>query len=78
MRYALAIIKNINDDLTINGNWIQDCTACELEEAVKRARATEKANGNRIQVAVVDSYLFGVKDYGYKTGLVRYDIKSGG
>ena len=39
----------------VDGTHLQWCCACSLEEAVKRARATEKANGNRISVAVTDS-----------------------
>lgn len=74
MRYALALISNINDNLTIDGCWLQNCAACSLEEAVKRARATEKVNGDRISVAVVDASLFGVTDYNCKAGLARYDI----
>jgi len=38
----------------VDGVHIEWCCACSLEKATKRARATERANGNRIQVAVAD------------------------
>lgn len=38
----------------VDGTHIQWCCACSLNEAIKRARDTEKANSNRISVAVVE------------------------
>lgn len=72
-RYAIALVYNENSDSTIDGVWIQDCTACTLKEAIEKAKATEKANSNRIKVAVVDAYSFGIQDYNLKKGLTRYD-----
>ena len=38
----------------VSGTHIEWCCACTLEDAKKRAKATEQVNGNRINVAVVD------------------------
>lgn len=38
----------------VSGNFIQWCCACSLSEAIKRAEETERANSNRIDVAVID------------------------
>lgn len=72
MRYSLINVWHEEDGL-VDGNWIQDCSAVPFEVAVKRARETEKANSNRITVAVVE----GIDDipaiFAYKTGLKRLD-----
>ena len=43
---------------TDNGDfyWLQDVCGTTLEEAFKRARATEEANSNKIKVVVTDRY----------------------
>jgi len=74
-RYSLLVVGNVNSDSTVDGNWLKNCAGCSMTEAIERARSTEKANGYRISVAVVDALDFGVTDYNYKKGLVRYDIK---
>ena len=60
--YMLLQISESNNGL-VSGTHIQWCCACTLEEAAKRARETEAANSNRIEVAVVeelyDPYCFG-------------------
>lgn len=52
----------------VSGNWIQDVTASK-EEAFKRARDTEKANGNRIEVAVVERIGGSTPNYDYMTNI---------
>ena len=56
----------------VDGTWLQDCNGVTLEEATERARATEKANSNRIKVAVVEQLIY-VPNYSNKTGLKRLD-----
>lgn len=54
MNYSLILIEQHNEDYTkISGSWIQDCNAVSLEQACAMAEATERANSNRIQIAVV-------------------------
>lgn len=36
------------------GYWLQDCSGTTLEEAKKRAKQTEEANGNNITVVVTE------------------------
>lgn len=52
MRYALLNISRVREDGKVDGVWFQSHTGT-LESAIQEARATEKANSNRIQVAVV-------------------------
>lgn len=51
--YMLLQISESKNEL-VSGTHIQWCCACTLEEAGKRARETEAANSNRIEVAVVE------------------------
>jgi hypothetical protein len=51
--YMLLQISESKDGL-VSGTHVQWCCACTLEEAAKRARETEAANSNRIEVAVVE------------------------
>jgi len=46
-----------------SGVWVQHAHAVTLDEALERARATEKANSNRIIVAVVDKLSNCCPDY---------------
>ena len=61
--YMLLQISESKNEL-VSGTHIQWCCACTLEEAAKRARETEAANSNRIEVAVIeelyDPYCFGM------------------
>lgn len=72
MYMLLQIDKEENG--IVDGTHVQWCCACSIEEATKRARGIEKANSNRIAIAVVDelydSYCLGKR---YK-GLKRLDI----
>lgn len=71
MKYSLVIIDEEKEG-SVCGTWIQDFTGT-IDGAVREARETEKANSNRIKVAVVD-YLGGAgPDYGIKHDLVRMD-----
>ena len=60
--YMLLQISESKNGL-VSGTHVQWCCSSTLEEAAKRARATEAANSNRIEVAVVeelyDPYCFG-------------------
>lgn len=53
MMMLLQIDKEENG--IVDGTYLQWCCACTLDEAIKRARDTEKANSNRIKIAVVDA-----------------------
>ena len=60
--YMLLQISESKNGL-VSGTHVQWCCSSTLEEAAKRARATEAANSSRIEVAVVeglyDPYCFG-------------------
>lgn len=51
--YMLLLINEVADGM-VSGTHIQWCCAASIEKASEMARKTEAANGNRIQVAVVD------------------------
>lgn len=51
--YMLLLIDK-EENGKVDGTHLQWCSGCSIEEAEKSARATEKANGNRISVAVID------------------------
>jgi hypothetical protein len=75
MGFSLVNVSKEYNGL-VDGVWMQHCTAATLEEATQRARDTEKANSDRITVAVVDDWRFGIQDYNHKTGMERLDGKS--
>lgn len=52
----------------VSGTWLQDVTG-SVEEAIERARSTERANGNRIEVAVVDRIEGSTPRYNHLTNL---------
>jgi hypothetical protein len=52
----------------VSGNWIQDVTGT-IEDAFKKAKGTEKANGNRINVAVVERINSSTPNYDYLTNI---------
>ena len=60
--YMLLQISESKNGL-VSGTHVQWCCSSTLEEAAKKTRATEAANSNRIEVAVVeelyDPYCFG-------------------
>jgi len=70
MNYSLINVSHERNGL-VDGVWLQDCTGVTLEEARKRARDTEKANSNRIVVAVVESLNYSCPGYNHRTGLKR-------
>lgn len=72
MRYSLILVYKEYDGF-VDGVWIQDSNG-SLEKAIEVARDTEKANSNRITVAVVESLNSCTPDYNIKTRLKRIDI----
>ncbi len=68
MRYSLINVDSEASGL-VDGTWMQDHTGT-LETATQKARDTEKANSNRITVAVVEALSY-IPDYDPKHGLKR-------
>jgi hypothetical protein len=69
MKFSLIQIdKEING--LVNGVWLQDYTG-EFNMAVKKAKATEIANSNRIEVAVVEKINGSSPNYCLLTNLKR-------
>lgn len=59
-KYSLVQVTNRQNGY-IGGVWLQNCVSVTEAEAHERARATERANSNKISVAVVhhmDCYMF--------------------
>ena len=55
----------------VDGYWLQDCNGVTLEKAIERAQATERVNGNRIKVAVVEQIASSVPSALYYTDLEK-------
>lgn len=71
MKFSLINVEKQNNN-TISGTWLQNHVGT-LESATEKARKTEKANGNKIIVAVVEELSYS-PDYSLKTNLERLDI----
>ena len=72
MKFSLINVVREENGL-VDGVWIQNYTGT-LEEAAQWARDTEKANSNRITVAVVEQYVYGCPDYSLVTKQRRLDV----
>ena len=64
-KFSLLNVTERKGDL-VSGNWIQDFTGSK-EEAFRYARNTERANSNRIKVAVVESVSGSAPNFSYIT-----------
>ena len=73
MKYSLLNVSKEENGM-VCGVWMQDYTGT-FSEAVQKARDTEKANCNRVNVAVVDHLNGSSPDYSYRTRLKRLDVK---
>ena len=69
MRFSLIQVYNEKEGY-IDGMWIQDFTGT-LDAAIKKSNETEKANSNRIQIAVVKRVEGSTPDYDLIKNLKR-------
>ncbi|WP_456363659.1 hypothetical protein [Priestia aryabhattai] len=69
MRLSLIQVYKETDGL-VEGVWLQDYTG-DLDGAKEKAKQTEKANGNRIKVAVVEQLTYSCSDYSMRSNLKR-------
>lgn len=72
MKYSLVTVYN-EENGKVDGVLIQNYIGT-LDEASKFARETEKANSNRIVVAVVGDLCCSTADYSFRKGLKRLDV----
>ena len=72
MKFSLINVEKAENGL-ISGVWLQDYTG-SLEGAVDKAKATERANSNRIKVAVVDKINNTLPDYSLLSGLKEINL----
>ena len=71
MKYSLINVVREYEGM-VDGVWMQDHIGT-IESASEAARATERANSNRITVAVVEDLGLSCPDYSYRTSLKRLD-----
>ena len=71
MRFSLINVYQQRGNV-VDGNWIQDFTGT-LEEAIQEARDTERVNGGRITVAVVEGLAGSIPAGDFRVGLKRLD-----
>ena len=72
MIYSLINVSNENENF-VDGVWIQNHTG-NLESAILAARETEKANSNRVKVAVIESINGSCPDFRFVKHVQRLDI----
>lgn len=65
MNFSLLNVVRKNADGTLDGYWMQDCSGSTYQDARTRAMETERANSNRIQVAVIEQILYPVPGLSY-------------
>jgi len=71
MKFSLINVDKQSGEF-VDGVWIQDHIGT-LETAVKKAKDTEKTNGNRIIVAVVEDLNVLTQNYCLRENLKRLD-----
>lgn len=69
MKFSLIQVYDEVDGL-VNGVWIQDHKG-SIDSAIRKAIETEKANSNRIEVAVVKKIPGSTPNYCLQTNLKR-------
>ena len=69
MRYSLI---NVYREVSgfVDGVWIVDCTGT-IDTASRKSKSIERANGNKIVVAVVESLNYSSPNFCFRTGLKR-------
>lgn len=72
MKFSIVQIVKTRDSGNIDGNWLQNHVGT-VESATKVAVDTEKANGNKIEVAVVGQVCGDVHGDPYRIDLTRLD-----
>lgn len=72
MKYSLIQIDREYDG-KVDGVWLQNHIGT-IDSATEEARATERANGNRIAVAVVEDLGYSEPNYSLRTALKRLDV----
>jgi len=72
-KFTLIQVSSTNQNRTINGSILQGHIGT-LETATAKARSTEKANSNRIDIAVVDE-IYTTLNWGSFSNLKRLDIR---
>lgn len=72
MKYSLINASREYDGL-VDGVWLQNHTGT-IDSAAEAARAIERANSNRITVAVVEDLGYSEPDYSFRTALKRLDL----
>lgn len=70
MKLSLIQVHEETKDGRISGTWIQDHHGT-LETALIKAMATEKANSNRIKIAITEQINGSAPNYNFLTGLKR-------
>lgn len=66
-KFSLVNVSERKGEL-VSGVWIQDFTGSK-EGAFRLAKDTEKANGNRIEIAVVERLGGSTPNYNYLTNI---------
>lgn len=71
MKFSLINVEKEENGI-IEGVWLQDHTGT-LKTAIENAIATEKANNDRLDIAVVEALGFTEPNYSLQKGLKRLD-----
>jgi len=71
-KYSLIQVDREYDGM-VDGVWVQNHVGT-IDSAAEVARATERANSNRITVAVVEDLGYSEPNYSFRTALKRLDI----
>ena len=73
MKYSLIQVEREYDGM-VDGVWMQNHIGT-IDSAAEAARATERANSNRITVAVVEDLGYSEPNHSLRTALKRLDIE---
>lgn len=71
-KYSLIQVQERKNG-RVSGYWIQDCVGT-IEEAFERKEDTEKANSNRIEIAIVEQLTNGCPRWDYIRNIKEIEI----
>lgn len=75
MKFSIVTVIKDRGNGIIDGVWMQNHVG-SIESAIEKAKSTEKANGNRIKIAVVDDLNFSEPNYSVRTFLNSLGLKN--
>jgi hypothetical protein len=74
MKFSLIVVDKTRNNGHVDGSWVQDHVGT-VESATRLAIDTEKVNGNKVDIAVVNQLYGDLHGDPYRIDLKRLDLQ---